>query len=148
MDVLLGGGRCVGVAVKLRAFVAFPFDARRRYYAKGAGVLRGQIMHYGGVRPVGAELGRVRQSGVEEEPIKPWSPLPVRINGHWDEDGLAVKKLPDQRVARYLVLGDCVNCAIPHGFQELVCLQMFDGSGRDGFFNRIRRKVACMRPLK
>ena len=37
LNVLLGGGRCVGVTVKLCVFVAFPFDARRRYYAKGAG---------------------------------------------------------------------------------------------------------------
>jgi len=47
--VLLGGGRCVKVAVKLRAFVAFPFDACRWYDAHGTGVLRGQIVHYGGV---------------------------------------------------------------------------------------------------
>ena len=38
LNVLIGGGRCVGVTVELCVFVAFPFDARRRDYAKGAGV--------------------------------------------------------------------------------------------------------------
>ena len=41
LNELLGGGRCVGASVKLCVFDAFPFDAHRRYYAKGAGVLCG-----------------------------------------------------------------------------------------------------------
>ena len=44
------------MAVEFRVFVTFPFDARRRYDAEWAGVSRGQIMHFGDVGPVGAEL--------------------------------------------------------------------------------------------
>jgi len=34
----------------------------------------------------------------------------MRVNGHYDEDGLAAQELPDYRVARYLVIGGCVDC--------------------------------------
>jgi len=38
LNVLLGGGRCVGVTVELYVFVAFSFDAHRRHYTKRAEV--------------------------------------------------------------------------------------------------------------
>jgi len=88
-------------------------------------------MHRSGIVPVGTERKRARRSGVEEELVKYGSPLPVRIYRHWDKDDFAVEELPNEGVSQYLAVHDGITSALPHEFQVLVGLKIFDSSGCD-----------------
>ena len=126
------------MSVEFGAFVPLSFDARRQDDAERAGVARRQIMHLRCIWAVGAEDERFWWSCSREKSIKHGPPFAMWVNWHGDEDCFPKQKLSNESVPGDFVLCGGVTGTLPHEFLALIDLQMFDGSGRDNFFNICR----------